>query len=193
VVCTTQGRPLSPDDEVRLVDELDRDVPDGEPGSLLTRGPYTPRGYYRAPEQNARAFTVDGWYRSGDICRRTPEGNLVVEGRDKDMINRGGEKISAEEVENLVYGMPAVRQVAAVAMPDPVLGERVCVYVVPRPGVTVTLDEVRAWMDAAGVAAFKLPERLELVGELALTKVGKIDKKALRADVAARLTGGEQR
>ena len=193
VVCTTQGRPLSPDDEVRLVDELDRDVPDGEPGSLLTRGPYTPRGYYRAPEQNARAFTVDGWYRSGDICRRTPEGNLVVEGRDKDMINRGGEKISAEEVENLVYGMPAVRQVAAVAMPDPVLGERVCVYVVPRPGVTVTLDEVRAWMDAAGVAAFKLPERLELVDELALTKVGKIDKKALRADVAARLTGGEQR
>ncbi|MCO1659485.1 (2,3-dihydroxybenzoyl)adenylate synthase [Pseudonocardia humida] len=187
VVCTTQGRPLSPADEVRLVDELDRDVPDGEPGSLLTRGPYTPRGYYRAPEQNARAFTADGWYRSGDICRRTPEGNLVVEGRDKDMINRGGEKISAEEVENLVYGLPAVSQVAAVAMPDAVLGERVCVYVVPRPGATVTLDEVRAWMGAAGVAAFKLPERLELVDRLTVTSVGKIDKKALRADVAERV------
>ena len=184
VVCRTQGRPLSPADEVRLVDEQDRDVPDGEPGSLLTRGPCTPRGYYRAPEQNARAFTADGWYRSGDICRRTPEGNLVVEGRDKDMINRGGEKISAEEVENLVYAVPGVSQVAAVAMPDRVLGERVCVYVVAKPGTTVTLDEVRAGMDAVGVAAFKLPERLVLVDELPRTLVGKIDKKALRAALA---------
>lgn len=179
VVCTTQGRPMSPDDEVRLVDELDADVPDGAPGSLLTRGPYTPRGYYRADEQNARAFTPDGWYRSGDICRRTAGGNLIVEGRDKDMINRGGEKISAEEVENLVYQLPAVSQVAAVAMPDPDLGERVCVFVVAR--ASVTLDEVRDSMHAAGVARFKLPERLELVDELPATKVGKIDKKALRA------------
>ena len=188
VVCTTQGRPMCPDDEVRLVDEFDRDVPDGEPGSLLTRGPYTPRGYYKAAEQNARAFTDDGWYRSGDICRRTPAGNLIVEGRDKDMINRGGEKISAEEVENLVYQLPAVAQVAAVAMPDPQLGERVCVYVVPRPATTLTLEEIRSFMDASGVARFKLPEHLVLVEELAATKVGKIDKKALRADIADRLT-----
>ena len=187
VVCTTQGRPMCPDDEVRLVDELDQDVPDGEPGSLLTRGPYTPRGYYKAAEQNARAFTDDGWYRSGDICRRTPAGNLIVEGRDKDMINRGGEKISAEEVENLVYQLPAVAQVAAVAMPDPQLGERVCVYVVPRPAATLTLEEIRSFMDASGVARFKLPEHLVLVEELASTKVGKIDKKALRADIADRL------
>ncbi|TQL91127.1 (2,3-dihydroxybenzoyl)adenylate synthase [Pseudonocardia kunmingensis] len=187
LVCTTQGRPMCPDDEVRLVDELDRDVPEGEPGSLLTRGPYTPRGYYNAPEQNARAFTAEGWYRSGDICRRTPEGNLVVEGRDKDMINRGGEKISAEEVENLVYQLPAVAQVAAVAMPDRELGERVCLYVVPRPGATVTLEEIRASMEAIGVARFTLPEHLVVVDELASTKVGKIDKKALRADIAARL------
>jgi 2,3-dihydroxybenzoate-AMP ligase len=193
VVCTTQGRPMCPDDEVRLIDELDRDVPEGEPGSLLTRGPYTPRGYYRAAEQNARAFTADGWYRSGDICRRTPEGNLIVEGRDKDMINRGGEKISAEEVENLVYQLPAVAQVAAVAMPDRELGERVCLYVVPRPGSTVTLEEIRASMESIGVARFKLPEHLVLVDELAATKVGKIDKKALRADIAERLAGGASR
>jgi 2,3-dihydroxybenzoate-AMP ligase len=187
VICTTQGRPMSPDDEVRLVDERDRDVPDGEPGSLLTRGPYTPRGYYRAEEQNKRAFTPDGWYRSGDICRRTPEGNLVVEGRDKDMINRGGEKISAEEVENLVYQLPAIVQVAAVAMPDPELGERVCVYVVPQAGATVSLAEIHASMNAAGVARYKLPEHLVVVDELPTTKVGKLDKKALRADIAARL------
>jgi 2,3-dihydroxybenzoate-AMP ligase len=187
IICTTQGRPMCPDDEVRLVDELDQDVPDGEAGSLLTRGPYTPRGYYQAAEHNARAFTEDGWYRSGDICRRTPDGNLIVEGRDKDMINRGGEKISAEEVENLIYQLPAVAQVAAVAMPDPQLGERVCVYVVPRPGSTLTLEEIRTSMDAIGVARFKVPEHLVLVDELASTKVGKIDKKSLRADIAERL------
>ena len=188
VICTTQGRPMCPADEVRIVDELDRDLPEGEPGSLLTRGPYTPRGYYRAAEQNQRAFTDDGWYRSGDICRRTAEGNLIVEGRDKDMINRGGEKISAEEVENLVYQLPEVSQVAAIAMPDPLLGERVCLYVVLKPGATLTLAAVRASMEAAGVAAFKLPEHLVIVDELASTKVGKIDKKALRADIAQRRT-----
>jgi 2,3-dihydroxybenzoate-AMP ligase len=186
IICTTQGRPLSPADEVRLVDEEDRDVAEGECGSLLTRGPYTPRGYYRAAEQNARAFTADGWYRSGDICRRVQGEYLVVEGRDKDMINRGGEKISAEEVENVIYQLRAVSQVAAVAMPDAVLGEKVCVYVVTRPGESITLEKIRDTMDAHGVARFKLPERLEVVGELPLTKVGKVDKKALRADIAAR-------
>ncbi len=184
VICTTQGRPMSPDDEVLLVDELDAPVPDGQPGSLLTRGPYTPRGYYRAPEQNARAFTPDGWYRSGDVCRRRPDGNLVVEGRDKDLINRGGEKVSAEEVENFAYQLPGVSQAAAVAMPDPDLGERVCLFVVPRPGATVTLEDVRGLMERAGVARYKLPERLELTDELASTKIGKIDKKALRETVA---------
>ncbi|MEJ7770377.1 MAG: (2,3-dihydroxybenzoyl)adenylate synthase [Geodermatophilaceae bacterium] len=187
VVCTTQGRPMSPDDELRIVDENDEPVPAGTPGSLLTRGPYTPRGYYRAQEQNARAFTADGWYRSGDIVRRRPDGNLVVEGRDKDMINRGGEKISAEEVENLVYQLDSVAQVAAVAMPDPDLGERVCLYVVPAPGAEPSLEEVRATMQARGVAKYKWPERLELVGELLSTKVGKIDKNALREDLAVRL------
>lgn len=187
VICATQGRPLSEGDEVRLVDSRDRDVPEGEPGSLLTRGPYTPRGYYRAAEQNARAFTADGWYRSGDIVRRRPDGNLVVEGRDKDMINRGGEKISAEEVENLAYQLPQIAHAAAVAMPDPEVGERVCIYAVLAPRAVLTLDDVRSAMRSAGVARFKWPERLVIVPELPATKVGKIDKKALRADIAARL------
>jgi non-ribosomal peptide synthetase component E (peptide arylation enzyme) len=154
-------------------------------GTLLTRGPYTPRGYYRAPEQNARAFTPDGWYASGDVVRRRPDGNLVVEGRDKDMINRGGEKISAEEVENLVYRLPGIAQVAAVAAPDADLGERVCVFVVPEPGAAVTLAAIRDGMAAAGVARFKWPERLEIRAELPVTKVGKLDKKAMR-DLLAR-------
>jgi len=180
VICSTQGRPLSPGDEVRITDAGGNDLPDGIPGALLTRGPYTPRGYYRAPEQNARAFTGDGWYASGDVVRRRPDGNLVVEGRDKDMINRGGEKISAEEVENLLYKLPAIGQVAAVAAPDADLGERVCVFVVPRAGARISLAEIRDSLAQAGVARFKWPERLEIVAELPVTKVGKLDKKALR-------------
>jgi 2,3-dihydroxybenzoate-AMP ligase len=180
VICRTQGRPLSPGDEVRVVDADGNDLPDGQPGALLTRGPYTPRGYYRAPEQNTRAFTPDGWYASGDVVRRRPDGNLVVEGRDKDMINRGGEKISAEEVENLLYRMPGIAQVAAVAAPDAELGERICVFVVPEPGGDITLGAISDGMATAGVARFKWPERLEIVAELPVTKMGKLDKKALR-------------
>jgi len=189
VICTTQGRPLSEGDEVRIVDELGADVADGTAGSLLTRGPYTPRGYYRAPDQNARAFTPDGWYRSGDIVRRLPDGNLVVEGRDKDIINRGGEKISAEEIENLMYHLiAALGQVAAVAMPDPQLGERVCVFAVLKPGATLTLDQVRTAMAEAETAAYKWPEHLEIVDELPTTNVGKIDKNALREEIARRIS-----
>jgi len=96
------------------------------------------------------------------------------------MINRGGEKISAEEVENLLYRMPGIAQVAAVAAPDAELGERVCVFVVPEPGQDITLDAISDGMAAAGVARFKWPERLELAAELPVTKMGKLDKKALR-------------
>jgi 2,3-dihydroxybenzoate-AMP ligase len=187
VICTTQGRPVSEADEIRIVDELGHDLPDGTPGSILTRGPYTPRGYYRAPEANAKAFTDDGWYASGDIVERHPDGNLVVQGRDKDMINRGGEKISAEEIESLVYRIDDVSMVAAVAMPDPVLGEKLCLYVTVRPGGEVTLEQIQELLHTTGVAAFKVPEKLVIVDELPSTKVGKINKKELRADIAERL------
>jgi 2,3-dihydroxybenzoate-AMP ligase len=187
VICTTQGRPMCPDDEILIVDEADEPVPQGASGALLTRGPYTPRGYYRAPEQNLKAFTTDGWYRSGDICSLDADGNIIVEGRDKDMINRGGEKISAEEIENLGYQVAGVQEVAAVAMPDPQLGERLCVYVVPRPGAMVTLEEFTNHMRNVGVAAYKFPEALVIVDQLPTTKVGKIDKKRIRADLQQRL------
>ncbi|GAB90804.1 (2,3-dihydroxybenzoyl)adenylate synthase [Gordonia rhizosphera] len=184
---TTQGRPVSDADEIAIVDELGDPVPDGSPGRLLTRGPYTPRGYFRAAEHNARAFTPDGWYGSGDIVIRRPDGNLVVAGRDKDMINRGGEKISAEEVENFAYQLTGVEMAAAVAMPDPVLGERLCLYLTVADGHTVTLADVADLMQTAGVARFKIPERLVLVDQMPTTKVGKIDKKAMREDIRARL------
>jgi 2,3-dihydroxybenzoate-AMP ligase len=190
VVVETQGRPLSPADEILVVGPDGEPVPDGEPGELLTRGPYTIRGYYRADAHNAAAFTADGFYRSGDVVRLHPSCNLTVEGRAKDLINRGGEKISAEEIENLLIGHPAVLEAAAVAMPHPVLGEQTCAYLVLRPGETVDLPTLSAYLDERGVARFKWPERIEVVDALPVTNVGKVDKKKLRDDIAARIQGG---
>jgi 2,3-dihydroxybenzoate-AMP ligase len=190
VVVETQGRPLSPADEILVVGPDGEPVPDGEPGELLTRGPYTIRGYYRADAHNAAAFTADGFYRSGDVVRLHPSGNLTVEGRAKDLINRGGEKISAEEIENLLIGHPAVLEAAAVAMPHPVLGEQTCAYLVLRPGETVDLPTLSAYLDERGVARFKWPERIEVVDALPVTNVGKVDKKKLRDDIASKIQGG---
>jgi 2,3-dihydroxybenzoate-AMP ligase len=190
IVFETQGRPMSPDDEIRIVGPDDQPVPDGEAGELLTRGPYTIRGYYRAEAHNAKAFTADGFYRTGDVVRLDATGNLVVEGRAKDLINRGGEKISAEEIENLLLSHPAVQEAAAVAMPHAVLGEQTCAYLVLRSGETVDLPALSAYLEERGVARFKWPERLELVDSLPVTNVGKVDKKKLRDDIAARIQGG---
>ena len=187
VVLETQGRPLSPADELRIVGPDGEPVADGEPGELLTRGPYTIRGYYRAETHNASAFTADGFYRTGDIVRLHPSGNLTVEGRAKDLINRGGEKISAEEIENLLLAHPAVREAAAVAMPHAVLGEQTCAYLVLRPDESVDLAALAAYLDGRGVARFKWPERLEIVDTLPVTNVGKVDKKKLREDIATKL------
>jgi 2,3-dihydroxybenzoate-AMP ligase len=180
----TCGRPASPDDEVYLVDEDGNVVPDGEPGELIVRGPYTLRGYFRSPEHNARAFTPDGFYRSGDLLRKLPSGNYVVEGRVKDLINRGGEKISAEEVENLILAHPAVLNVACVPYPDPVLGERMCACVVLRPGRSLSLADLVTFLLEFDIAKFKLPERLELLDTLPLSGFGKVSKKELAAKLA---------
>jgi 2,3-dihydroxybenzoate-AMP ligase len=183
----TCGRPICADDEVRLVDEDDNDVPDGEVGELLARGPYTLRGYFRSPEHNARAFTTDGFYRSGDLLRRHPSGNYVVEGRKKDLINRGGEKISAEEVENLILGHPSVQNVACVAMPDPLLGERMCACVLLKPGRSLAFDELVSFLQGEEIARHKLPERLEIFDEFPLSPIGKVSKKDLVTLVAERV------
>lgn len=179
MVLTTQGRPICPDDEVLIVDDEDVPVAHGQPGRLLTRGPYTPRGYFASPEHNAHAFTEDGWYRTGDIVRRTTSGNLTVEGRTKDLINRGGEKVSADEVEDLVRSLPQVADVAVVPSPHAELGESVCACVVLKGGEALDLPEVRSFFRERGVADFKAPELLMLLPALPQTPVGKVDKKAL--------------
>lgn len=187
---TTVGVPVSPADEVVvLAPGTEDEVPDGEVGELCARGPYTLRGYYAAEERNAEAFTSTGAYRTGDLAAiRVLDGHRAVsiEGRIKDLINRGGEKINAEEVELLLLAHPHVVEAALVAMPDPRLGERGCAYLV-TDGVPVTLEDVRAHLRGLGVATFKWPERVELVAALARTRVGKLDKKAMAAEVAGKL------
>jgi 2,3-dihydroxybenzoate-AMP ligase len=183
----TCGRPLSPDDEVKLVDEEGREVARGEVGELTCRGPYTLRGYYGVPEYNARQFTPDGFYRSGDLMRLHPSGNYVVEGRKKDLINRGGEKISAEEIENLILGHPAVQNIACVPMPDPHLGEKMCACVIPKKGRSLSLKELVEFLKAREIAKFKLPERLEILSDFPVSTFGKVSKKALVEMITAKL------
>ncbi|WP_063004808.1 (2,3-dihydroxybenzoyl)adenylate synthase [Nocardia salmonicida] len=178
LVCTTQGRPLSPADELRVVDADGNDVAPGEEGELLTRGPYTLRGYYRAPEHNSRAFTADGFYRSGDLVRQLPSGHLVVSGRIKDVINRGGENISCDELEEHLLAHPAVRHAAAVGLPDAALGEKACVVLVVT-GELPTLGEIKTFLTERGLATYKLPDLVRQADTLPITAVGKIDKKAL--------------
>ncbi|MCD2197604.1 AMP-binding protein [Actinomycetospora endophytica] len=186
VVRLTQGRPISPDDEVRVVDDEDRDVPDGAEGHLLTRGPYTICGYYRADEHNARVFTPDGFYRTGDRVRRLADGNLVVEGRAKDQINRGGDKIAAEEIEDHLIAHPRVHDAAVVAVHDAFLGERSCAVVVLRgtEDPAPSAADLRAFVRGRGVADFKVPDRVEFVDALPATGVGKTHRSDLRAAVA---------
>jgi len=186
-VLETVGRPLSPLDEFRLVDSEDREVARGEVGELIVRGPYTIRGYYRAPEHNARSFTADGFYRTGDVMRLDEAGNLVVEGRSKDVINRAGEKFSAEEVENLLADHPQLQAAILVSMPDRVMGERGCLFAIPRPGQRPTLADVVAHMEQKRVARFKYPERLEIVEQFPMTAVGKISRRELREMITRKL------
>ena len=183
----TVGRPISPDDEVRLIDDEGNDVPFGEVGEMCARGPYTLRGYYGAPEHNAKVFTPDGFYCSGDLMRQNRAGNYLVEGRKKDLINRGGEKISAEEIENLILQHPAVQNVACVAMPDPDMGERMCACVILRAGKSLSLRDLLTFLTTKEIAKFKLPERLEIMSDFPLSTFGKVSKKALVETVSAKI------
>lgn len=180
IIVETQGRPISPDDEILIVDDHGEPVPEGEPGNLLTRGPYTIRGYHNDPGANARAFTEDGFYRTGDVVKRTSDGYLVVQGRATDHINRAGEKISAEEIEDHLLAHPQVFDAAVVSIPDRFLGERSCAFVIPQGEKPGTAD-LKAFMRARKVADFKVPDQIVLVSGFQTTAVGKISRKELRA------------
>ncbi|AKO93620.1 (2,3-dihydroxybenzoyl)adenylate synthase [Priestia filamentosa] len=185
-VIFTQGKPMSEYDEIRIVDENDQIVGISEVGELLTRGPYTIQGYYKGGSHNERAFTKDGFYRTGDLVKVDEEGYITVEGRHKDQINRGGEKIAAEEVENHLLAHEDVYDAAIVSMPDPFLGERSCAYIIPyREGVKAA--SLKKFLKEIGLAAFKIPDRIEFVQKFPQTPLGKVDKKSLRQMIEEKL------
>ncbi|NIF22623.1 (2,3-dihydroxybenzoyl)adenylate synthase [Candidatus Pantoea multigeneris] len=181
-ILTTQGRPISPDDEVWVADENGHPLPEGTTGRLMTRGPYTFRGYFNSPAHNASSFDSEGFYCSGDLIEINAAGNITVQGREKDQINRGGEKIAAEEIENLLQRHPDVIHAALVSITDELMGEKSCaILVVSQPVKAVAL---RRHLRDLGVAEFKLPDRITFVDALPLTPVGKVDKKLLRQQLA---------
>ncbi|MBY0291659.1 MAG: AMP-binding protein [Mycobacteriaceae bacterium] len=188
VVVNTQGRPMSPLDEMRVVDEAGREVAAGEEGELLVRGPYTLNGYYRAEEANARSFSPDGFYRSGDRVRTFAEGPragyVEVTGRIKDVIHRGGETVSASDLEEHIFAHPAIYAAAAVALPDDYLGEKICAAVV-FSGPAITLAELNQFLDERGVSAHSRPDVLAPMPTLPKTAVGKVDKKKVVAQLAS--------
>ncbi|MCZ8814888.1 AMP-binding protein [Escherichia albertii] len=182
---TQQTRyPMCPDDEVWVADADGNPLPQGEVGRLMTRGPYTFRGYYKSPQHNASAFDANGFYCSGDLISIDPDGYITVQGREKDQINRGGEKIAAEEIENLLLRHPAVIYAALVSMEDELMGEKSCAYLVVKEPLRAV--QVRRFLREQGIAEFKLPDRVECVDSLPLTAVGKVDKKQLRQWLASR-------
>lgn len=192
IIVGTQGKPMSPYDEILVLDDGDREVEPGQTGHLLTRGPYTIRGYYKAEEHNKKAFTPEGFYRTGDMARVTEKGYLIVEGRDKDQINRGGDKVAAEEIENHLLAHSAVHDAAVVSMPDEFLGERTCAFIIAR-GLAPSASELKAFLRGRGIALYKIPDRVEFVDVFPLTGVGKISKKSLRELIAAkRQTAADQ-
>lgn len=189
VVANTQGRPVSPHDELRVVDEAGVEVAPGEEGELLVRGPYTLNGYYRAEEANARSFSPDGFYRSGDRVRIFADGplagNVEVVGRIKDVIHRGGETVSATDLEDHLLTHPAVYAAAAVALPDDYLGEKIGAAIVFR-GAPIDLAELNAFLDERGASTHARPDVLVPMPSLPTTAVGKVDKKKVIAAISGR-------
>lgn len=188
----TQGRPISADDEIRIVDDNGQPVVEGEAGHLQVQGPYTIRAYHNDATANAKSFTQDGYYCTGDIVKRTPDGNLIVQGRANDHINRAGEKVSAEEIEDNLLGHPQVFDAAVVSIPDEYLGERSCAFIIAR-GDKPRAVVLKKWMREQGLADFKVPDQIVFIDAFDTTAVGKVSRRELRAQLRARFLEQENK
>ena len=179
LICGSVGTPICPYDELKVVDQNDNEVEAGVDGELVSKGPGIFTGYFKAAERE-KTFTKDSFFRPGDQAKKDAEGNIWITGRIKDIIIRGGENISAVEIESLMSEYPGVVDSAVVGMPDKILGERVCAYVVLKPGAEVTLEGLVSYLKGKGASVLQLPERIEVIEEIPMTRVGKVDKKHLR-------------
>jgi len=183
----TVGKPTCPYDIYKVVSPEGKELPPNTPGELVIKGPGVFTGYYKAPEENAKAFNEEGFFRTGDLAMIDERGVVTITGRIKEMINRGGESISATEIESLISTHPEVALVAVIPMPDPDLGERVCAYIQPKPGANLSFEKIIAHLKEKKASVLQLPERIEFIETMPLTKAEKIDKKWLREDIEKKL------
>lgn len=189
IICNSVGRRVCPYDTIKIIDQEGKEVPANVEGELVSKGPGIFTGYFKSPEENSQIFTRDGFFKTGDKAKKDQHGNISITGRIKDIINRGGEKISAVDIENLLSGHPGIHETAVIGMPDEILGERICAYVVLKPGEHLVFEEIISFLKGKGASVLQLPERIEFLEELPMTKVGKVDKKTLREDIKKRLEG----
>jgi 2,3-dihydroxybenzoate-AMP ligase/mycobactin salicyl-AMP ligase len=184
----TVGHPSCPYDIYKVVDPDGRELPPNTKGELMIKGPGVFTGYYNSPEENGRAFTEDGFFRAGDLAMIDEAGDIILCGRLKDIVKRGGESISAPEIETLISGHPDVVIVAVVGMPDALMGERVCAYIQPRSGTRLDFQSIIVYLKGLGTSVLQLPERIEFVEKMPLTKTEKVDKRYLREDIARKIS-----
>ncbi|HLA82979.1 MAG TPA: AMP-binding protein, partial [Thermoleophilia bacterium] len=186
-VCSCVGRPTCPSDIYKVVDLAGNTLPPETSGELLVKGPSVFSGYYRNPEENAKVFTEDGFFKTGDVAKINGKGYITLTGRIKEMINRGGESISATVIEDLIGRHPGVAAVAVIAMPDPLMGERVCAYIEACRGAVLTFEEIISFLREQNASVLQLPERIEFIEAMPYTAAQKFDKNALREDIVKKL------
>jgi 2,3-dihydroxybenzoate-AMP ligase len=188
LICNTVGVKCCPYETYKIIDQDGNELPPNTVGEFVSKGPGIFTGYFGSGDENRKLFTPDGFFRTGDLARIDEFGNITITGRIKDIILRGGENISAIEIENLVSMHDQVEAVAVIGMPDKELGERICAYVHTRSGgKELTFDDIIAFLRSKGASVLQLPERIVFVDSIPLTKVGKVDKNALREDIRRRM------
>ncbi len=190
-ICTTVGRPTCPYDTYKVIDKDGNELPPNTQGELVLKGPGVFTGYYNNPEENKEAFTKNGFFRTGDVAKIDEKGYIALTGRIKEMINRGGESISATEIERLINRHPDVSAVAVIPMPDPFMGERICAYIQPKAGSQLSFDEIISFLKGQKASVLQLPERIEFIDVMPYTGAQKLDKRSLREDIEKKLQVAE--
>jgi len=188
IVLHTVGKPTCPYDIYKVVDRNGKTLPPNTQGELAIKGPGIFTGYYNAPEENKLVFDKEGFFRTGDVVKMDESGNIKITGRIKEMINRGGESISATEIEGLIMGCPGVAMAAVIPMPDPMMGERVCAYIQPKPGTSLDFDGIIAYLKERKASVLQFPERIEFIESMPFTKAEKVDKRTLLEDIVKKLS-----
>jgi 2,3-dihydroxybenzoate-AMP ligase len=186
-ICTTVGQKDCPYSQYKVIDPDGRELPHGHEGELLAKGPNIFSGYFKSHEDNMKTFTSDGFFKTGDLAKIDASGTMTITGRIKETILRGGETISAVAIERLISSHPNVEETAVIGMPDKVFGERICAYVCLKAGTTLTFTDLIAYLKGVGASVLQLPERLEVIDTIPLTKIGKADKKVLKEDIRKKL------